>query len=54
MPKRNEIYGFEIVQAMRTRKRQARKSIAWTVLGWLGIIGLGFVIGLMIRSIMGF
>jgi len=54
MPKRNEICGFEVLQALRTRKRQARVSIARTVAGWLGIIGLGFILGLMIRYIMGF
>ena len=53
MPKRNEIYGFEVIQAMRTRKRQSRVSIARTILGYLGIIGLGFALGLMIMWMQG-
>jgi hypothetical protein len=53
MPKRNEIYGFEILQAMRTRKRQAGAKGARQVAGWLGIIGLGFTLG-YIMIVMGF
>ncbi len=53
MPKRNEIYGFEVIQAMRTRQRQSRMRVARQVAGWLGIIGLGFTLG-YIMIVMGF
>ena len=49
MPKRNEFYAFEVIEALRTRKLQARVHVAKTVAGWLGIIGLGFALGLMLR-----
>lgn len=54
MPKRNEIYGWEIAEAAKLRKEQKRMNIAKTIIGWLSIIGLGFLLGLGIKYVMGF
>jgi uncharacterized membrane protein len=48
MPQRNEIYGWEIWQAMHTRRRQARRNIYRTLLWWLTVIAVGFCAGLVI------
>jgi len=54
MPKRNEIHGWEIAEAAKLRMRQKKMNIAGRIIGWLSIIGLGFLLGLGIKYMMGF
>jgi hypothetical protein len=45
MPKRNEFYGFEIIQAMNARKRQKRWTILHIAAWWAIWIIVGFGVG---------
>jgi hypothetical protein len=53
MPQRNEIYGWEVAQAMRTRQRQAQARIIKTSIWWLIVIAIGLCAGLAIRLMQG-
>ena len=52
--KRNNIDIADHLLEARLRKEHQRSWPGWIVLGWLGIIGLGFALGLILRQIMGF
>ena len=52
--RRNNIDIADHLLEARLRKEHRRSSPGWVVLGWIVTVCLGFILGLILRQVMGF